>query len=516
MQDESRHGEEKIERRDTSGWLIGATIALALAGVAAFLYLTREAPAPPAPPPAVLPGGEPFAFEVHRSVIATLPAAVERKGLMVFSRDGADFAIPVREETEGGSSYVFTRQGAGPRFAECASPSFDPRGRLYYWCKEERVGASIVNLIADGEIIPTELADYGGLSFSKDGSRFAYGGRVATPDAPEGADLAPVAVVVDRREIGRYLDVTLPAFSPDGRRFAFLYEDEAAGIHLVVDGVVARDFPPPADASLARLPRTPGVYRLHYEFFLQYLSDGTLAMLVQDADGWAVYHGEKRLASYKRNNWSAPGESVVSFGDPASAINADSLVAAEAAPVLAWWERVEGEASRWRVMRNGQPEAVECILAWEQQKIVLSADGKHVAYGCTQSSPAGDQAFFVYDGQRFGPYVNLWGLTLSPDGQHFAFLADDGAEQRSWKLVVDGQERRERFDKAWPVVFSADSKHIAWVGARSDRAVLFLDGHGIVSTDTVLHPPRFATVGTLSWIATRGRRMTLVVAKPKK
>jgi len=489
--------EESTEKRAGPSRRLLVLTVIAAAGAAAFLSFVRYA----------WRGQAANAPQVRRSFFGRLPAGIKKR-YVVFSADVARFAVAVKmgEETQ-----VVTNDGAGPSFSDCGTPVFDPRGRLFYWCVERRLGLDTVVLIADGQPLYTELAEFGGTEFSKDGSRWAYGGKLFVPDEVHAARLL---VVIDGKEQVRYFDVTPPVFSPDSKHYAVISEDAEGRLHLEIDGVSVREIEESADPGLARISRTPGEVRLSHEVRLEYLADGTLAMLVPDADGWGVYVGEQRLASYPRNYWNSPGHSVLHFGDPNRAIKAASIVTAAEAAVLAWWERLEGNEERWRVVRNGEPEAIECLVAWEHQEILLSRDGKHLAYGCIQTGPSGDQTFFVYDGQKFGPYAGLWGATLSNDGRHFALLADDGGPRQRWRVVVDGQPRREGFDRAWPPVFSPDAKHVAWIGERSGRAVFYLDGHGIVSSDSVMHAPLFRPDGMLVWTGTRGERMTRVLARP--
>ena len=100
---------------------------------------------------------------------------------------------------------------------------------------------------------------------------------------------------------------------------------------------------------------------------VDYLADGSLLLLTRDETGWALYLGDRRVASFKVNISRDQGLAQLSTGlQYARAISADAMAFAADAPIAAWWERLEGEASRWHVVRNGaRVDDVVCAKPWQ-------------------------------------------------------------------------------------------------------------------------------------------------------
>ena len=323
---------------------------------------------------------------------------------------------------------------------------------------------------------------------------------------------------VDFREYGPYADMSLPTFSPDGTHIAYLIEDDDGQIELLVDGEAQRAFATPTVPASQPHKREPTGPNLTPQYAVTYLSDGSLLILATDRDGWAVFRGDTRLASYTRTIWNnGSGTSVFDIGSGelahAAGISTSSVVTADAAPVAVWWERLAGDTERWRVVRNGQPVDGEiCTRPWTLEPLVVSPDGAHVAYAC-HTTPDGqpDQPCVIHDGTGFGPYANVWGIALSPNGRRVAFGADSGApDGPAWFYVVDGKRGRLQFDRVYPPRFSPDGRHVAWVGKRHDRLILFLDQQGYASSHDLVFAPSFVLGKGLSWAVVRGRRISRV------
>lgn len=449
--------------------------------------------------------------EVRTRRLATLPEKLRRQSVVV-ADDGATFAYV----ESAGDQQVVVRDGApGPRYARVTNPVFGRGGtRLAYWATDPTLGAGNQLLVVGEAKVETHFAEPGALVFSKDGSRWASAGIVAEPRdsgfAPAGA-----AVYADGRQVGRYRDATAPTFSPDGAHFAYIAETEPGTIALFVDGIQRRVFPnPTAPASPLLKPgdgRALGLVQLR----ALYLADGSLVTLAQDADGWAIYRDDKRLASFA--HVVALGGQVnfnfEQFRDAATML-ANSLSRADDAAVLAWWERRAGADEGWHLSRNGQPQSLQCALYWEYSPPLLSKDGSNLTYPCWRESPThrGATVDVVVGDRRFGPYANTWGAAFSDDGRHVVYGAQTTA-RGSWSYYHDGHPFPLAYDEVWRPRFSPDGSRIAWEAKRGKRSVLALDGDSLYSFDDVLWGPQFPQPNVAAWVVRRGRKLMRVEAR---
>jgi len=452
----------------------------------------------------------PAAPRTRRQPLVTLPEGYRKKSLFI-SDDGQDYAF-IATTAEGDRVVHGSEQG--PLFPECVQPRMAPGTRkLFYWAIGAPSGTREVFLVADGQTIPTGFARPGTLFFSKNGSRWAAIGGTAPPEGSTGAR-GSVVIFADGRRMGSYPDASLPAFSPDEAHVAYLVEDESGRIKLFLDGEEKRTYDTPQVQSSPPVKSDPIGPNLPSQFRVGYLSNGSLLVLAQDRDGWALFRDQTRIGSY-RDNVVSPwhGGVALAFGDAlqsSAAIASGSATVAAAAPVAAWWERTAG-TQRWRVTRNGTPERIDCARSWEAETPVLSADGRHVAYACaTASSNQVEQTYVVADDRRYGPYANVWGIALSPDGEHVAYGADEGGSDTPWAYYLDGRARPLRFDRVWPPRFSADGKQVAWVAQKGERVFLFLNGDSYASSEDIIWAPRFNRNDVLTWAVIRGRRVSRV------
>ena len=75
------------------------------------------------------------------------------------------------------------------------------------------------------------------------------------------------------------------------------------------------------------------------------------------------------------------------------------------------------------------------IAPQDQRSLILSPDGKHVAY----INKSDNKCFVDYDGKDGKSYNKIidGSLTFSPDSGHLAYMAEDGDQ---WFVVIDGKE----------------------------------------------------------------------------
>lgn len=471
-----------------------ATLALALA--CALAGCTREP-----------------AFEKER--LARLPATYEPGSLLV-SDDGRAYAYVDR--TPAGERVV-TRDGASEPHELCTRLAFLPKThRLFHWTVDGPDGARRVAIVADGRIMPTDFAGAGAFAFSDDGTHWAAIGAAGT----ETGEVGDFTLYLDGRDAGRHRDIGTPAFARDGH--AAYLADDGDGTALLVDEKILRRFARPtapcAAAALARATRPD----LPIRHVVRWSSDGGLLVLTRDADGWGVYRDGTRLGSYAINR----AELVDEDCKTGTVVAPASLRAAARAPAAVWWARAAGDAEHerlWRVVKDGAPlDGVTCSEPWHRQPPEIAADGTRVAYACklrTEGNLA--EAFVLHDGNRYGPYQEIWGIALSDDGRHVAYGATRGGQptSRPWSIYVDGVARASDFAATWRPRVADDGTTVAWQAkvADSGRGTLGIGARRIGSFDEVLWGPELETDARgrahVAWVVRRGRTLTrLRVALP--
>jgi hypothetical protein len=204
---------------------------------------------------------------------------------------------------------------------------------------------------------------------------------------------------------------------------------------------------------------------------------------------------------------------VLAGPDTGASIAAPSLAVASDVPVAVWWERMPGEAERWRVVRDGAPvDGMHCASYWGTQAPVLSGDGAHVAYVCP--TPAEPQAplghrWVMLDGRRFGTHIETWTLGLSPDGTQVAYGAAESLPIMAWRIMVNGMPRTPPEELVWRPRFSPDGRHVLWAGGpERGRGRIAIDARTVTRFDDVLHGPEFPAPRTAVWVIRRGRKIS--------
>lgn len=435
---------------------------------------------------------------VHKRHLAVLPMGTLRGSLSI-ADDGETYAFT--ERTADGQR-VIANGVAGPVYPECSAPLFSPAARrLFYWTRDPaRAG---LTLVIDGTLLATDFTRPGTLVFSKDGLHWAVSGAVGV-----GGEQS-VVVLADGRALGRYPDASPATWSPDGTHVAYLARGVAGDVALLVDDSVRRTFAPPAGTAGTLLATAPAATT---QSVVRYLSDGNLFVLARDRDDWVALKNDTRLASYGTSRVTRTAVQITpdDAANRAATIVADSVVLAESAPVVAWWERLPGDEERWRVVRDGVPvDDTVCARFWESQPPAISADGRHLAYPCFGKTVFGqDEGFVVTGSTRHGPYRNVWGSRFSDDGARLAWAAADEGPLLPWSYYVDGRRYRLRFDQVWRPRFDPAARHIAWAAQRGPRPHLGIDDVELAAFDDVLWGPKWTAPATVSWVIRRGRKVS--------
>jgi hypothetical protein len=387
-------------------------------------------------------------------------------------------------------------------------------------------------VVDEGVDVQTPVARPPKVVFSENGLHWALAGGIALGD-PFAVDAAgkplpptrgPVVVLHDGREVGRHGDTSYPALDAGGARIAYLARDDGQ-VRLIVDGQASAAY----HTRPGSAPPTIGEHvvgpTMHARYSVRFLSDGSLLSVADHADGWAVRHDARELATYA---WAT--EPFASGAAPATpeglegraAFIPASITAARGAPVALWWERPAGDATQWRVVRGGQPvDTIPCPRPWETERPVISPDGEHAAYVCAWPEPApeGDLTpretmWVVHDGRRLGPYPMVWGVALSPDGRHVAYAASDGAvPQAHWRYHRDGLPFGPEFLETWSARFGPDGRRLAWEARGADGVTrLYFDDVPIARFDEVLWGPSFLGADAVGWVVGRDDRLWRVEA----
>jgi len=445
---------------------------------------------------------------IRKRHIGKLPASLVH-GLVEFADDGETYAITVKDAV---GQHVVVGSKNEPSHEGCTMLQFAPHSqRLFYWIGDRVDGRRQLAIVAAGQTIPANVRQPERISFSKDGGRWATAVR-----AEEGEGrLGHVIVLADGREVGRYADTTVPAFSADGRHLAYLAADDEGKVKLVVDGKERDPYETPETSCLPASAAANDGWTLRRLLGARYLSDGSLVTVAHDRQGWAVWRDTRRLASYPNNTPTSESGIIATLGPEcmrSPSIIATSLSTPDKAAVTFWWERLRGPEERWRVVRDGTAvDSVVCGKFTDPDPPYLSADGRHYAYSCFLTERGKEShRRLVVDGRTYGPYPDACNATFSDDDAHVAYAVSDGTTGQPWSIYVDGRPVTRKYGAMWPPRFTPDGKHVAWEAKRQEHAaggVLGVDRREIVSFDGVVWGPEFPLSGRVSWVIRRDRKL---------
>jgi hypothetical protein len=456
--------------------------------------------------------GDRLDLDATKDILLKLPGSW-RRGTVAVGDDGRTIAFV---EDVDGAARVILDGTPGRQFLQVTNPQLAPKTRrLAYWATDSAQPPAEVVIVVDGQVVPTEGTQPGKFVWSPNGTRWAA--AVGLPEEIIDAvpHRRPTVIVVDGKEMGRWIDTTPPAFSLDDAHVAWLAQTDDGRITVVVDGVAREPFAKPEGKT------SPGVTLMNVgptlapQHVLRWLSDGTLLVLAPDRGGWTLSRDGKVLGAWPHVEWQTAGPVQLGFGDDFKkmpTIASIGVAVAEKAPVVAYWERLEGEQPRWRVMRDAKPaDDFICSRYWETQPPpTLSPDGKHMAYAC--AGPDARQrpdVFVVVDGTRYGPYRNVWGVAVADDAAHGAWAATlDPEPSPTWNFFIDGKAIRGDWAEAWRPRLDPDGTHLAWEAAtKKGDPALGLDGVTISWFDGVFWGPIFVEPRQVGWVVRRGRRL---------
>jgi uncharacterized repeat protein (TIGR03803 family) len=314
----------------------------------------------------------------------------------VFSADGSHIGY-IACKTLRPEKWVAVIDGQEqPEFDRLGNVMFSPDGKhSVYTATDASGGRSATYAVVDGK----KSLNYAGCTdfvFSPDSQHLAY---VATSNK--------AVVVLDGKEGDAHDSILLTpgAFSPDSKRFAYIAQDSNK-FTLVLDGK-----PGPAQPSID--PRS-----------LQF---------TPDSQHCRFKVGMSADASF----YAMDDQSVESAG---SAVDLAATPDGRHTAIVAAKDVGTG-AQTCRVSLDGKP-----IGGTYQgiQSLQISADGAHVAYLGFSSGTDKKNAHAVFDGHEGPGYFRIDKLVMSPDGQHMAYACtEDGSKHY---VVVDSFQGPEYND----------------------------------------------------------------------
>lgn len=268
--------------------------------------------------------------------------------------------------------------------------------------------------------------------------------------------------------------------SPDGTRLAYVAGRGKKAV-VVLDGVASREWNDLDPTSLRFSPDGKHFsYRAYEGKKSVVITDGVAGPPYDFVDAYGVVYNSTSdrfayLAADRGRSFA------VVDGVPDSSF--DELTSG----VIAWspdGKRLAYSAKRgrsWILRVDGKPGPRYRALA----PPVFSADGNHVSFWAVDDGAAGGAArVLVRDGVIVAKVEGLANLCLSPDGSRIAYMEQIGQE---WTIVVDGVRGPafEGIPKHFPLEFSPDGRHVAYVGVKSGRHQLVVDGEVRASHDIV-------------------------------
>jgi WD40 repeat protein len=178
---------------------------------------------------------------------------------------------------------------------------------------------------------------------------------------------------------------------------------------------------------------------------------------------------------------------------------------------IAWAER---RGAKWAVVIDGQVGPEYNGIG----DIVLSPDGKYVAYGAKRNKWFVNKWFVVIDGQAGPEYDGIGNIVFGPDGKHVAYGARRNKRfANKWFVVIDGQAGPE-YDGIGNIVFGPDGKHVAYEARRNkwfvNRWFVVVNGQSGPEYDRILCGPTFLKDTVVEYIALKSGSLYRVTVTP--
>ncbi len=469
-----------------SAWRRAALIGGLLAALLAIALAVRVAMAPDAT----------AAIRVARTRPLTRAPGMERNP--AFSSDGTRIAYV---SDEPGVASLFVRKLADGSTAEGEErllnagiftwddkPVFSPGGEWIAFASYRQGGGVYLMAAAGGE--PLRVAGFGftpmgdvlsrapSLAFSPDGRWLAIAGTLAR----RGLYLADVRSLIDERGIARDRDpaweleqieipddgasvaVLDPAFSPDGRRLAYVLIS-GSGVSVSTLWTVALDGSDP-------VAMTTGQYLDHGPVFSP---DGRRLFFISDRGG---SHDVWTLPLDRRGRPAAPPVPLttgVGIGSFAMSPDGRRLV----------YSKVEDHSNLYRIPADSVAVRLEDAVPLTTgnqliEFVDVSHDGRWLAF---DSNRAGNMDLYLMPREGGEPRrltsspAHDWCPRFSPDGQEIVFHSLRSGNRDLWIWTLESGQARQLTDhpaKDWLPNFSPDGQEIVFESTRSGNVDLWI------------------------------------------
>jgi WD40-like Beta Propeller Repeat len=129
---------------------------------------------------------------------------------------------------------------------------------------------------------------------------------------------------------------------------------------------------------------------------------------------------------------------------------------------------VSTRGSRFAVVVDGKPsgkyDEIGHINNAVNKEIIFSADGQHVMFVARR----GEDQMVVVDGQEMIGYQLVEQFSFSPDGKQNTFVAQHDQQNSHQLAVVNGKDSPTAYVTITDMQFSSNSAHVAYIGTVAD------------------------------------------------
>ena len=382
--------------------------------------------------------------------------------------------------------------------------AISPDGKYVVYAEEENEQQSLwVRQVATGssvQIVAPADVMYFGLTFSPDGDYVYY--AKGTRDDSTGSLYQVPSIGGASKKMLEHVDSAV-AFSPDGRRFAFVrafpQRGESALVFVNVDGtgeqtLAARKSPDffhyegivrpawsPDGKTIACPAGSADAAGPYYNVVGARVEDGAVQPLTPQRWGWvsqvawlsdgsglAVVAGEQIIKTqlWRLSYPSGEARQITSdlnwYNDVSLTRDSRTLVTVQSNRTSNLWVAPGGDAGRARQVTSGTSDS-SLGLSWTPDgKIVYQSDATGKSELWVMNADGSDRRQLTHEGSNYRP-------SISPAGRHIVFHSVRGGQTNIWRMDLDGGNLKQLTngktnvfpdlspDGRWVVYASSDS-----------------------------------------------------------
>jgi serine/threonine protein kinase/sugar lactone lactonase YvrE len=409
----------EVKKHKTGATIAVLLLALILAGVGYGIYrLTAKRDKP--------------ALSFQSAKITRLTTTGKASGVAI-SPDGK-YVVHVQDD--GGQQSLWTRQVATQSNVQIVAPAaiayitltFSPDGNyIYYTMSSQEFSQRALFQVPTLGGTPKKLLEKNlgrAISFSPDGKQFAF--TRVTPGKGDALMIVNADGTSERELVFHKLpeDVSAPAWSPDGKRIAYVVENFESYDHTIFEAQIADGSTKPLTAQ-----RWLRIYRLAW------LADGSgLLMLATPGQNYTFQIWQ---LSYPEGAAHRLSNDLNNYSDMSLTADSNTMAVVESETQASIWIAPTGDASRARPVTSGSGKA-DTFLAWTPDgRIVYHSDasGNNDIWiaGAGGGSP---KQLTANARSNFDPAV-------SPDGRYIVFSSDRSGTPDLWRMSLDGSDLRQ-------------------------------------------------------------------------